>query len=335
MSEKTEDPTPRKLERARREGDVPVSHALLQAVALAIAAALAPSAIRALSESFHKMVREIVASPDAAPSPVDALREAISLSTPLLIAVVCGVGLVGIVQTRALLSPTRLAPDLKRLSPASLFKTIASPQRAFSVVRALVTASIVGYLVVRRLTQHLPDLAHATGRLDQASILSASIAGSIVRDAVLVALGLAIVDLVITRRSWLSRLRMTRQEVQREHKESEGDPHLKAARERAHQEMLSSATVAAVSTATVVIINPTHLANALRYREEDDEAPVLVARGEGELARRIVQAAYAYGIPVVQDVPVAQALATLQEGAEIPASLYEAVALILQEIREE
>ena len=335
MSDKTEDPTPRKLERARREGDVPVSQALLQAVALAIAAALAPSAIRALSHGFDEMLRGVLAAPDAVPSPIDALREAISLSAPLLVAVACGVGLVGIVQTRALFAPARIAPDLTRLSPASLFKAIASPQRAFAVLRALLTASVVGYLVVSRLSKHLPDLAHASGRIDRASLVSASIAGGVVRDAVLVVLALSIVDLLITRRSWLSRLRMSRQEVQREHKESEGDPNLKAARERAHLEMLASATVAAVKDATVVIVNPTHLANALRYLQDGDEAPVLVAKGEGELARRIVEAAHAYGIPVVRDVSVAQALSTLQDGDAIPASLYEAVALILQELEGE
>jgi FlhB-like protein len=84
--------------------------------------------------------------------------------------------------------------------------------------------------------------------------------------------------------------------------------------------------------ATVVVINPTHLANALRYVEGEDAAPRVVAAGEGELARRIVEAARAYGIPCIQDVPVARALAELEVGDEIPEALYEAVAEILREV---
>ncbi|HQP33779.1 MAG TPA: EscU/YscU/HrcU family type III secretion system export apparatus switch protein [Polyangiaceae bacterium] len=332
MSEKTEEPTPRRLERARRDGDAPVSSALMGAVALVVAASLAPGVVRASASAVRSMLVGILAHPDSIPSATFALRTGVALCAPLLLAVAAAAALVGVVQTRALVAPARIAPKLDRLSPAALAKSLFSPQRAFSVARALLTAVVVGWLVVRRLEDRLPDLANATGNLHAAAIAAGSIAGSIVRDAVLVVLALGVVDLVITRRTWLSRLRMTRQEVQREHRESEGDPQLKSARERAHQELLAAATVNAVRDATVVIVNPTRLASALRYREEDDDAPMLVAKGEGELARRIVDAARAYGIPVVQDIPVARALAALQEGDAIPAAMYEAVATILREL---
>lgn len=332
MSDRTEEPTPRRLERARREGDAPVSSALVSGLGLVIAASLAPGAIRAVAMRAGEMLREVLARPEVTPSATEALRTGIELSAPLILAVAGAAAVAGMVQTRALFAPARIAPKLERLNPATLFQSLFSPQRAFAVLRAMITAVAVGWLVVRRLGDALPELAHATGRLDKTGVLASAIVGSIVRDAVLVVIALAIVDLVITHRSWLSKLRMTKQEVQREHRESEGDPQLKSARERAHQELLASAVVAAVKDATVVIVNPTRLANALRYREEDDDAPVLLAKGEGELAKRIVEAARAYGIPVVQDVPVAQALAALQEGEEIPAALYEAVALILREL---
>jgi flagellar biosynthesis protein FlhB len=90
----------------------------------------------------------------------------------------------------------------------------------------------------------------------------------------------------------------------------------------------------AVKEATVVVVNPTHLANALRYVDGEDAAPKVVAIGQGELARRIVEAAHAYGIPCVQDVPVARALAELEVGDEIPEALYEAVAEILRTVME-
>jgi flagellar biosynthesis protein FlhB len=125
---------------------------------------------------------------------------------------------------------------------------------------------------------------------------------------------------------------MSKADVKREHKESEGDPQQKAARERAHHEMLASVAIANVRQASVVIVNPTHIACALRYDEEGgDEAPTLVASGRGELARRIIEAAAQYGVPVLRDVPLARALVELEIGDEIPPELYEAVAEILRE----
>jgi flagellar biosynthesis protein FlhB len=127
---------------------------------------------------------------------------------------------------------------------------------------------------------------------------------------------------------------MTKAEVKREHRETEGDPQIKAARHRAHRDMLAAATINAVRDATVVIVNPEHLATALRYVEGEDDAPKVVATADGELAQRIQEAARAYGIPIIRDVPVARALAELEVGDTIPEALYEAVAEILREIWE-
>ena len=161
-------------------------------------------------------------------------------------------------------------------------------------------------------------------------------AKAMARDAAAIGLFLAIIDLVVVRRALLTRLRMSKGEIKQEHREAEGDPQWKAARHRAHQEMLASATVNAVKDATVVIVNPEHLATALRYLDTEDEAPTVVATGDGDLARRIQDAARAYGIPIIRDVPVARALAELQVGDTIPEALYEAVAAILDEVwREE
>ena len=125
---------------------------------------------------------------------------------------------------------------------------------------------------------------------------------------------------------------MSKDEVKREYRESEGDPGLKAARRRAHQEALTGATLGALKTASVVIVNPTHLATALKYSEEEELAPSVIAQGQGEMAKLIVDAARAYGVPIVRDVPVARALNELEVGDEIPEVLYEAVAEILREI---
>jgi len=338
LSEKTEDPTPKRLEHARREGNVAVSGALLQAVGLLVAAALLPAAVRSFVPRVSSMIRDAL-QPGAIHA-TDVAVERIGLVTleivgPILVAVAASVAVVGGIQTGGLLAWKRVAPDLSRLSPASLMRGLFSSRRAFAIVRALVGATAVLWLSWRRLTDHAADLARSVGRIPEATVVAATACQGLLRDIVVISLVLAAADFAITRRSWLSGLRMTKTEVQREHKESEGDPQMKAARERAWHEMTAAATVAAVKDATVVVVNPTHLANALRYREGEDEAPVLVAKGEGPLAERIIDAARAYGIPVVRDVPVARALAELSEGEAIPPALYEAVAIILQDLQEQ
>ena len=96
---------------------------------------------------------------------------------------------------------------------------------------------------------------------------------------------------------------------------------------------MTGATLGALKTASVVIVNPTHLATALKYADEEEQtAPAVVAQGQGEMAKLIVEAARAYGVPIVRDVPVARALNELEVGDEIPEALYEAVAEILREI---
>jgi flagellar biosynthesis protein FlhB len=158
----------------------------------------------------------------------------------------------------------------------------------------------------------------------------------LLRDTALVGLALAVVDVLVTRRGWTSRLRMSREDIKQEHKDSEGDPQMKAARERARQQLMAQVIVAKVREASVVVVNPTHLACALRYQEDEgDTAPIVVASGRGELAERIVDAARAFGVPVIRDVPLARALLELEVDAAIPEALYETVAEILKVAWEE
>ena len=177
------------------------------------------------------------------------------------------------------------------------------------------------------------DLAHLAGRAAPALSLAAIEARALAWRVAIAGLAFGAIDLVVMRRAWIDRLKMTRAEVQREHKDAEGDPHLKAARARAHQEVLAQATLTNVRQASVVVVNPTHLACALRYDAGGgDEAPVVVASGEGDFAARIVEAAREAGVPVVRDVPLARALVELEAGDTIPEALYQAVAEILREI---
>lgn len=340
MSDKTEDPTPKRLRKAKEEGDSGVSSYASQALAFLVAVTLVPGAIAALAGETSDMLRGAIAhAADASPGMIDpapmGLR-VIALAVPVLLAAAIAGGVATVVQTGGFIATKKLSPKLDKLNVFEGFKQLFSAQRLFAVARALVAGAIVGWIAYRGLRAHAADLAHLPGRVGFVGLVAGEVARQIARDAALIGLALGAIDLLVTRRSWFDRLKMSKDEIKREYKESEGDPQLKAQRERAHHELLAQATIGQVKTASVVVVNPTHLATALRYDEgEGDEAPVVVANGEGDLAKRIVEAAHAYGVPVVRDVPLARALAELEIGEQIPEALYEAVAEILREAWEE
>jgi flagellar biosynthesis protein FlhB len=227
----------------------------------------------------------------------------------------------------------RLAPKLERMDPIEGAKALFSPARLFAVARSLAAGAVIAWLAFDVLRDHVVDWARIAGRPQWIGAVVAVAAGSLARRTAFVGLLLAALDIVVTRRAWRRRLRMTRDEVRREHRESEGDPQVKAARERAYHELLAQATLANVRHASVVVVNPTHRACALRYEAiQGDEAPIVLATGEGALAAQIVEAARSHGVPIVRDVPLARALVELEAGEIIPEVLYEAVAEILNEL---
>jgi type III secretion protein U len=339
VTDKTEPPTPRRLRKAREQGDSGASGYAAQAVGFIAAVALARPAIDALCRRVAGDLEAALTRPTRAPFAFDgaqAASEVLALTVPMLAAVALTSAVANAVQTGGVVATGRLAPDAGRLDPFAGLLGLASRARLFAVVRAVVAGLAVGWLGVRGLRERAVDLARTAGRLHYVPAAIADTASTLAWRAALVGLALGVVDLVVTRSAWLEKLKMTKAEVKREHKDAEGDPQLKAARARAHQEVLAQATLANVREASVVVINPTHLACALRYDAEGgDDAPVIVASGEGDLAARIVDAAREAGVPVVRDVPLARALLELEVGDAIPEALYQVVAEILREVWED
>lgn len=329
MSEKTEEPTPKRLRRAREQGDSAVSSALGQAVGMLAVVALLPAAGAALAAGAGAALRAAIGTGQA--DVTHALELWVWLSAPVLGAAALISAVLGFVQTGGAFTAARFAPDFARVDPLQGIKGLLSLERLFTLLRALLGALAVGWLAWGVLRDHLGDVAAMAGRGEAVGTLSWLLGRRLLWGAAVVGLLLGAADYFFVRRAWLQRHRMTKDEVKREYRESEGDPEVKAARRRAHQEALAGSMIAAVKDATVLIVNPTHLATALRYQDEDD-APSVLAHGEGDLAQRMIEAAHAYGVPVVRDVPVAHALRELALGDEIPEALYEAVAEILRQL---
>jgi type III secretion protein U len=339
LSDKTEQPTPKRLRKAREDGDAGASVYAAQSVAFLVAVVLAPGAVRATAAHAASALRATMAGAGSAVvradrfAPWDLVSTVLALVAPLLAGAAAAGAVAQVAQTGGFVTFKRLAPKLERLDPVAGLRQLVSTTRAFAVIRALVACALVAWLACDALLGHAADLARTAGRVRWVPPVLAALGEQVAMRVTAVGLLLGVVDVVVMRRAWLRRLRMTKAEVRREHRDAEGDPQLKAARERAHHELLAQATLAAVRNATVVVVNPTHLACALRYDAAGGEdAPVVVASGRGAAAAEIARAARDFGVPVVHDVPLARALAELETGEAIPETLYEAVAAILGEV---
>jgi flagellar biosynthesis protein FlhB len=330
-SDKGEKPTARRLRRAREQGDGPRSAALAQAVGFVVALALTPAAVSTLAVEAGGLLRAAIERPDQPLGPSELVLAVVSLTVPIVLATAAACAASHLVQTGGALAGARIVPSLDRLNPLSGLRQLTNAERAFGVLRALTAALFVGYFTCRTLVSFAPDIAFGIGEPASAGALAAALGQRVAWGAALFGLGLGALDLAVVHRGFLRRHRMTREEVERERRESEGDPRLKAARRRAHREVLSGSTVNAVERATVLIVRGAALAVALSYDEERDRAPRILALGEGDLAARMIEAARARGVPCVRDAAVAGALGELAPGDEIPEALYEAVAEILRE----
>jgi len=338
--EATEAPTPRRLAEARRHGEVAISRDLVSA--MATAAAVGALLVTGPSSVARILVywKSALAAAGAAGPPGAALPSGLSISVhalaaPLAAGAVAAL-LAGLAQTRGLLTLAAAEPRLDRLSPSEGLRRIWTGDGLFQVGKGLVKAVAVGVLawwVVRPELPGVAGLAGATPRtvLGAVGALSARLAVAVA----LAALALAVADYAVVRRAHRRRLRMTREEVRREHKEAEGDPAHRAERRRLQREILEQRMIADVRKADLVVVNPDHIAVALRYDARADTAPVVVASGERLLAAQIKQIAREAGVPIFRDVTLARSLRRLPDGEEIPAALYEAVAELLRALHHE
>jgi FlhB-like protein len=330
--EKTEKPTPRRLRQAREQGDVPVSAVLAQSVGFVAAIVVLPAAAFAAAAHAVGLVRAAIQGYVLTPGEV--ARSVLELTVPIVFAAAFGAAAISFAQSGGAVAFARVTPKFERLDVFQGLRSLFEWNRLFGVLRALLGMTLAVLLAWSILRSVLASLAHTAGEIGPALELAGQGARRLAWYAAGLGLSLGLLDWVFVRRAWERRWMMSREEIKREYREGEGDPELKAARRRAHQEALLANTVGRVKDASVVIVNPTHLATALRYDEGEDAAPLVIASGRGELARRIVEAARQFGVPVVQDVPIARALAELEVGDQIPEALYEAVAEILREIWE-
>jgi flagellar biosynthetic protein FlhB len=339
QSSKTEEPTQRKLDEARRKGDVAKSMDLPTWASLAAAFGVLAIGGGWMVRDLAETLLPFVARPDRFDVTGEGLRGmsvAIALAcAPILLAVLLTAALAGaagsLLQTGVLFSPSKLSFDLKKLSPMQGFKRLfgvdALVQFLKSLIKLVVIASIV-WLVSR---PHLKELEHLAGMEPAAMLPFARDLLVALFMAVLAFLGVAAgIDYVWQRHRFMVRMRMSREELKEDYKQSEGDPHVRAKLKQIRTERSRQRMMQNLSKATVVITNPTHFAVALRYEPGQTAAPVCVAKGMDSLALKIRAVAGEHAIPIIEDPPLARALyASMGVDEVIPRQHFEAVAKII------
>jgi len=334
----TEDATPKKLESMREQGQLPKSAELTAVVSLVVGLTLLLMRLGTASAGLRDVAIACFTLRDHA-RPMSALammgeRYAEAL-VPIALASALAAIAAGLGQTKGFVSFGQLARNFEQLDPiAGLGRALPGKDTLLEVAKMLLKVVVVGlvtFVVARDALPRLVLLARipVLGAIEEVReivrvLLTRGLAALVV---------LAILDLVLARRRFFADARMSKKEIADEHKEEEGDPKIKAKRRARAAKIARQRSVSEVKNATVLVVNPTHLAIALRYEPGRDAAPIVLAKGADEIALRMREEARARHVPILEDRPLARAMyANAKVGRVIPVELYEAVARVIAHV---
>ncbi|RMH19024.1 MAG: EscU/YscU/HrcU family type III secretion system export apparatus switch protein [Gemmatimonadetes bacterium] len=339
FQERNEAPTPKRRREAREKGQIPRSQEvttafLLLGAALVLRVGAAPVAA-SLVALFGNTTLSALAL-DGTPDGVTRWLEGVGWSAlgalaPVTLSMAGMAVAITAIQARGVLSFEPLKPQWSKLNPqknASRLWGWKAPMEAGKSLAKLAVVALAAYLALARAATEFPSLAQRSPRA-----LLEGVQTYAVRLLVWVGLAyliIALADYAFQLWQHEKSLRMSREEIKREHKETDGDPNVKARRRSMARSLARRRMLLSVSEADVVVTNPTHIAVALKYDMAKADAPIILAMGERKVAKRIKQLAMDAGVPVIENKPLARALfATGKIGFPIPVELYVAVAEVL------
>ena len=339
VAEKTHHPTARKLQKARQRGHLPQSQELMSVVTLlilvAMVALLGPSLMKwFISQIKHGMSCEnvVFSSREAFITFINGkVIDLILVVLPVLAVLFVGAILAGVVVSGFNFAPGAIELKFDKLNPVTGFSNLVNVRSFVKLVTSilkLLCVSLVVWFYIRSRLEVFATLrwTWSTGIL---ALTAKLILGLLIRVGVLMLL-IGIADVIFQKWKYIHDLKMTRQEAKQDRKDTEGSPEVKGRIRRIQVEMASRRMLREVPKASVVLVNPTHVAVALRYDSKEMDAPIMVAKGADELAERIREVARAYGVPIVRRPELARAIySTVKPGNPIPEALYVAVAEVL------
>lgn len=339
QDEKTEDPSGKRLSEARGKGNVAVSQEVKNAFGLAGTLLVTAVALPMMGKYLMEHLRVYLAAPASfAPDGASigfALLQTfgqVALIMAFPVAALMAIGLASNwLQTGFLWSSEAFKFDFNRINPLTGFKKLFSTRSLIELAKNIAKLGLLGfisYIYIQPVIEHnahfaslsLPDLMKETHTLAKKLITAVVVAVS----------AIAVLDYFYQRFSYIKKLRMTKQEVKDEFKQSEGDPKIKSKIRGMRQQKARQRMMAMVPKSDVVITNPTHFAIALEYKPDMMQAPIVRAKGADLIAKRIRELADEHKIPRVENAPLARALYSACEiDQEIPADQYKAVAEVI------
>ncbi|MBL4801448.1 MAG: flagellar biosynthesis protein FlhB [Emcibacter sp.] len=338
-SQKTEEPTAKKLQEAEEKGEVAksqeIKHWFILFSATIIIMVSAKSTMSGLSGLLGDMLATSYSVSMNGNSLLDYASEAFSAvfdyMTLSIIILMIGALMGAMIQHKPILSAEKIKPKLSKISPLAGFKRMFSMQNFVEIMKSILKITIVGCVILilvwpergrleQMMTRDLGDI------LDVIYMMVLRILGGVVSVMAVIA-GL---DFLFQKFQHIKKLRMTKQEVKDEMKQTDGDPHVKARLRQIRQERSRTRMMSAVPEADVVVTNPTHYAVALKYNHGAMEVPMVVAKGADHIALKIREVAEEHKIPILENAPLARALfATVEVDDEIHEDHYKAVAEVV------
>jgi flagellar biosynthetic protein FlhB len=337
-TERTEDPTPKRLDEAIKRGDVvrspEVNTWFMIAGAVLTLMVFAGPMAQSLQTTFRGVIANSYQIPADGPALTNlaktvAIDVLAALGIPLLLLVLAALFGTAI-QHRIVFSVDPITPDLSKISPAAGLRRLFSKQALANFVKGIAKVTIFGAVIGALLWPQRHRLAGLV-TVDPALILplTQSLAMRMLGTVVAILAVVAVADYLFQHRVWYERQKMSVRDLKEEFRQTDGDPQIKGKLRQLRQQRMRKRMMAEVPKASLVITNPTHFAVALRY-ERGMNAPVCVAKGVDLIARKIREVAESHGIPVVENPPLARALhGTVEIDQEIPPEHYRAVAEII------
>lgn len=335
--DKTEKPTPKRLLDARKKGDVPKSRELTSTLTLLVWLGLGASALPLVGERIAALLTGMLDSlhkPFELAAPVMGWMavEVVLWVTALLLGPVVLVGCVTeFLQTGPVCTFEKMRPRLDALNPVRGIQKMFSMDNLFEVLKALAKTIVlfwIGWAVIKSLLPQIALLPTAPPALIGTAIwqITARLLGWTLGAFALV----SVLDLAWQRHRFTQKMRMSLRDIKQEMKESEGDPHIKAQRKQTHHEWSQRNSAQAAAAANVLVVNPTHVAIAIDYDRDHCPVPTLSAKGEGDLAVAMREAAEAAGVPIVRNVSLARGLLVRAEVGElVPQDFFDAMAEVI------
>ncbi len=334
--EKSEKATPQRMKKLRKEGSLQRSQDLSAWMVIGAVVVALPLVIRSARDSAHGQLARVDAIA-AAPDPWvalemfgDALGSLLTTLAPAFAAAVLAAVVAAAAQGGIRVAPKKLKPTVKHFAPKQGAKKLFGGQAWWNGAKAALKAAAIG-TVLYMVIQGVVPMLIGSGAHSLTSTLDIAVGGAttLIKTAVIAGFVLAGFDALVVMKRNRKQTRMSKKEIKDEHKQSEGDPHVKGQIRQRQIAMSRNRMMAEVVNADVVMVNPTHVAVALRY-EPGTGAPRVIAKGRGHIATKIREKATEGQVPMVQDIPLARALHDACEvGQEIPAHLYAAVARVL------